>query len=367
LSVETNPPRPVALTQLGSSHASSPESVRVLLSICIPTFNRARYLPETLESLVAQLAPDVELLVYDTGSTDGTLALMQDFISRFPAVRFFHLDERRGIDETLLLLLDEARGEYVWYFGSDDTLKSGAVESVRQRILAAPHLPALVFLNHEIVDDVGRPLIAANLPAAGDRTFPDGRRAAAWLALHLGFVSACIFRRNTAPSRSEASEFIGSLWMGAYLNLRSLASGGPALYLGSPMVRARRNPGNIYDYGEVFCRQASRVFWSARRFGIGWFTLYRAMNRTVRLFHLRFALSRRCDNPAELRRVFPAMLRTCWAYPWFWLLIVPVRLCPGSLARTVRDALRERRARRSTKVESAWPRRQEPARQHGES
>ena len=351
-------------SRAADSIAASSGQNGVLLSICIPTFNRARYLPETLESLTAQLAPGAELLVYDTGSTDGTAELMQEFTRRFPAIRFFHLSERRGIDETLLLLLGEARGEYVWYFGSDDTLKPGAVESVLRRILASPIRPSLVFLNHEVVDDSGRLLIARNLPATRDRTFSDGRRAAAWLALHLGFVSACIFRRTAPPA--EASEFVGSLWVGAYLNLRSLAAGGPALYVGSPQVRARRNPGNVYDYGEVFCRQASRVFWSARRLGIGWFTLYRAMNRTVRLFHLRFVISRRCDDAAGLRRVFPAMRRVCWKYPWFWLLVVPARLCPPRVARALRDALRTRRARQSKRIDSRWPGSQEPVRQQSE-
>lgn len=343
--------RPNGLASSRALH-TAPSGRAMLLSICIPTFNRARYLPEALESLAAQLAQDVELLVYDTGSTDGTPALLREFAERFSALRFFHLPERQGIDEALLLLLEEARGEYVWYFGSDDTLKPGGVEAVRQRILASPRRPSLLFLNHEIVDDSGRLLIASNLPATRDRTFPRGRRAAAWLGLHLGFLSACIFRREAAPVRAEAAEFTGSLWMGAYLNLRSLAAGGPAIYVGSPLVRARRNPGNVYDYGEVFCRQASRIFWSARRFGIGWFTLYRAMNRTVRLFHWRFVVSRRCDDPAELRRVFPTMRQTCWMYPWFWLLLLPVRLTPVGLARAVRDALR---ARRRARLESHWP------------
>ncbi|HKV05093.1 MAG TPA: glycosyltransferase family 2 protein [Candidatus Acidoferrales bacterium] len=335
-----------------------------LLSICVPTFNRASYLRETLESLLPQLGPDVELLVYDTGSTDGTPQLIEVFKRRCPSLRSFYLPDRRGFDEALLLLLGEARGEYVWYFGSDDVLNAGAIDAIRRRILASPARPSLVFLNHEIVDNEGRLLIPSNLGRTQDCEFTDGRASVPWLALHLGYISACIFRRDPALSLERAREFEGSMWMGVHLNLWSISRGGPALYVGRPMIRARRNPGNIYNYGEIFCRNASRVFWDARRSGIPWLTIYRAMNRTVRLFYLRFSVSRRCDASAEFDRAFPAMLRTCWPYPWFWLLVVPVRLSPSWLVRAVRRRLRDRRERRNADLASRGLRaRQSPARQ----
>jgi glycosyltransferase involved in cell wall biosynthesis len=323
-----------------------------LLSICIPTHNRARYLPEAFESILPQLAPDVELLVYDTGSTDGTPELMREFNHRFPETRFFSLDTRRGFDEALLLLLEQARGEYVWCFGSDDVLKQGAIDAIRRRVLRSPTRPSLILLNHEVVDHEGRLLIPSNVGRAKDREFRDGRKSTAWFGLHLGYVSSCIFRRDPALSIADARQFDGSMWMGMHLNLWSLAKGGPALYVGQPLVRARRNPGNTYNYGEVFCRKASQVFWEARRNGIGWFTIYRALNRTVRLFYWRFSVAWRCDDPAELRRAFPVILRTCWMYPWFWLLIVPVRWAPPPLARAIRDRLRRGRERRNARLES---------------
>jgi abequosyltransferase len=325
-----------------------------LISICIPTYNRARCLGAALESLLPQLGPDAELLVYDTGSTDGTDQLMDGFMRRFPEIRYLSLGTKRGFDETALLLLEECRGEYVWFFGSDDVLREGAIDAIRRRIRASQARPSFLYLNHDVVDHAGKLLIPYNVRHGRDREFRDGRRCIAWLGLHLGYISACIFRRDPSFCAPDAREFVGSLWMGAHLNLRSLAKGGPALYLGQPLVRARRNPGNVYDYGEVFCRSASRVFWHARKLGIGWFTIYRGMNRTVRLFYLPFGLSQRCDHPDEFTLAFPSMLRIGWAYPWFWLLIVPVRLVPSRLARAVRDSLRGRRERRNSRLKPRW-------------
>jgi abequosyltransferase len=348
---------------LAQNHSCSPEIGAYpakLLSICIPTFNRASYLPETLESLLPQLATDVELLVYDTGSTDGTPELMETLQRRFPEIRFFHLNEKRGFDETALLLLEQARGDYVWYFGSDDVLKPGAIGAVRRAILQSPATPSFVFINHEVVDNEGRLLISSNLPELKDREFTDGRACVSWLGLHLGYISSCIFRREPQLPFAVARQFVGSMWMGMHLNLWSLSRGGPALYLGDPLVRARRNPGNVYNYGEVFCRRASQVFWHSRQHGIGWPAIYRAMNRTVRLFYLPFCVAQRCEDPAQFDRVFPVMFRISWPYPWFWLLIVPVRLIPSGLARIARNYLRSRRERSIQSPRSAI----EPSRRH---
>lgn len=331
---------------LVGSAATAP-GFATLISICIPVYNRARYLPETIESFVPQLGKDVELLVYDTGSTDGTRELMEAFQRRSPEIRFFSLDTKRGFDETALLLLEQCRGEYVWFFGSDDVLREGAIDAIRSRILQ--RRPSFIYLNHEVVDDAGRLLIRSHVGRSKDREFRTGEQCVAWLGLYLGYISACVFRRGPGWSLAEAKEFNGSLWMGLYLNLLSLSKGRPALYIGQPMLRARRNPGNIYDYGEVFCRRASHVFWNARKHGMSWFTIYRAMNRTVRMFYLRFSVAQRSDDPAELDRTFPAMLRTCWIYPWFWLLIVPVRLAPVRLMRAIRNRLRRWRERRNSK------------------
>lgn len=339
-----------ALPETGVTAVESPQPAAKLISICIPTYNRALYLPETLESLLPQLGPDVELLVYDTGSTDGTPELVDRFQRRCPDLRFFALDEKLGFDETALLLLGQACGEYVWFFGSDDVLNGGAVDTVRARILQSSEKPSFIYLNHEVVGHDGNLLISSNVGRSGDREFRRGSQCVAWLGLHLGYISACVFRREDACPLDTAKEQEGSLWMGLYLNLLALAKPRPAAYIGQALVRARRNPGNIYDYSQIFCRNASRVFWSARKRGLGWFALYRAMNRTVRLFHFHHAVSRRCDEPVELDRALPAMFRTCWMYPWFWLLIVPMRLVPSRVVRTFRDYLRRKREQHNARV-----------------
>ena len=57
------------------------------LSICIPTHNRAEFLPATLESIAAQWTDDIEIAVSDNASTDHTAAIVESYRARLGRVR----------------------------------------------------------------------------------------------------------------------------------------------------------------------------------------------------------------------------------------------------------------------------------------
>jgi glycosyltransferase involved in cell wall biosynthesis len=319
----------------------------ILISICIPTLNRARCLKEAIASIVPQMGPDIELIVYDTGSNDGTRELMADVSTIYQAVRYFRREEILGVDETLLLLLEQSRGKYVWFFGSDDVLKPGAIDKIRRKLGRALTPPALVYLNHEIVDVDGNLLIASQTRRGDDKRCPVGWRYVPKLGIKLGYISACIVQRSKAIAVSDSRDFVGSRWVSLHLYLSALIAGGALELIAEPLIRARRNPSACAEYAEVFVRQTARVLRAARRNGYPWHTIYRMMNRIIATQYLRFVVSWRSDNPAELARTFPVMLRTCWLYPAFWLLLVPGRVAPRSLIRTLRNWLRYWRTSRN--------------------
>lgn len=335
--------------------ARPPSQPRILISICIPTLNRARFLKEAIESIAPQLTPDLELIVCDTGSNDGTTELMAEIQRTSQAVRYVRREEILGVDEALLLLLQQSRGKYVWFFGSDDILKPRAINKIRSKIMDAAVAPTLVHVNHEIVDVEGKLLIASQLREKKDRHYSVGWRCVPRLGIGLGYISACIVRRKKIADLEDSRHFIGSRWLSLHLYLSALIAGGAAEVIAEPLLRARRNPSACAEYSEVFVRQLARVLRTARRNGYPWHVIYRTMNHIIATQYLRFVVSWRADDPAELARSFPAMLRTCWRYPAFWLLLLPVRVLPAGLVRASRNSFRDRRSvcnmRRSVKPE----------------
>jgi FkbM family methyltransferase len=318
-----------------------------LVSIAIPTYNRGELLERTLESILPQLPDDFEVVICDTGSTDGTRERIARIAAGNPRVRFFSLAERLNLDEALLRLLDLNRGEYIWFFSSDDRMKPGAAEAVRRQISGSCKQPTLVYLNQEIVGEDGRVLVASQ-GHEHNRDFADGREILPWLGLDLGFLSASVIRLASAREVTSASDFAGTRSLNLHLYLECLLEGGPALYIGKPLIQARRAQGAPpYEYRDVFVRDIVRILNHARRRGFGWLRIYRAMHRIVAGHYLRLVVSWRADDPAELSRTFPAMCRACWMYPAFWLLLLPVRLAPRWLVRAIRNRLRESRDRRN--------------------
>ncbi|MBW4888440.1 glycosyltransferase [Mucilaginibacter sp. HMF5004] len=107
----------------------------MILSICIPTYNRRNKIGATLKLFYDQIissgyAVDIELLVSNNGSTDDTKALLDDLNYTDIAFSVFHQPQNLGFDLNIKFLFAEAKGKYVWYFGDDDIVFEGAVKTV---------------------------------------------------------------------------------------------------------------------------------------------------------------------------------------------------------------------------------------------
>ena len=88
-------------------------------SICIPTYNRAHYICDAIESAQNQNYPALEILIVDDGSSDNTAEVVAPYLSE--TVRFIQR-EHSGAPETRNLLIQEARGEFLVWLDSDDVL-----------------------------------------------------------------------------------------------------------------------------------------------------------------------------------------------------------------------------------------------------
>jgi glycosyltransferase involved in cell wall biosynthesis len=89
------------------------------VSVVIATYNRANFLPETIESVLQQNFQDFELIVVDDGSTDGTRTLLQSYPSR---VSFLYQDNR-GPSAARNLGVRHARAPWIAFQDSDDLSK----------------------------------------------------------------------------------------------------------------------------------------------------------------------------------------------------------------------------------------------------
>jgi glycosyltransferase involved in cell wall biosynthesis len=107
-----------------------------ILSICIPTYNRAHYLENALDSILCQLQEDpelsslVEVVVSDNASPDNTKALVERYQPLIPLLTYSRNAENVGPDRNVLRAVECATGIYGWYLGDDDTIVNGALRAI---------------------------------------------------------------------------------------------------------------------------------------------------------------------------------------------------------------------------------------------
>lgn len=104
-----------------------------LISVIIPAYNHEKYIEECIRSIMAQTYQNIELLVIDDGSKDGTFEILQSLKpeceKRFVRV-VFETQENQGTRVTLNRLIDLAQGQYLYTIASDDMAKPQAIETL---------------------------------------------------------------------------------------------------------------------------------------------------------------------------------------------------------------------------------------------
>ncbi|HEX8737341.1 MAG TPA: glycosyltransferase [Pyrinomonadaceae bacterium] len=135
-------------------------SIAPLVSICIPSYNHARYLPATLDSALAQTYPHVEIVVLDDGSTDDSLKIAREYEARFPGkikVYTHPNGANRGISRTVNAAFAHSKGKYWMGLPSDDILYPDKIE---KQVAFLEKNPALgfVYCYVDYIDSDGKPV-----------------------------------------------------------------------------------------------------------------------------------------------------------------------------------------------------------------
>jgi glycosyltransferase involved in cell wall biosynthesis len=100
------------------------DSMQPTISIITPSFNQARYLPKTIESVLTQDYPNMEYILMDGGSTDGSLEIIQNYADR---LAYWESNPDRGQTDAINKGFARATGKYLAWLNSDDVYKPGAI------------------------------------------------------------------------------------------------------------------------------------------------------------------------------------------------------------------------------------------------
>jgi len=139
------------------------------ISVCIPTYNQARYLGLAIRSALEQTERDIEVIVFDDASTDDTPGVVASFGD--PRLRGFRQARNVGIARNRNSCLSVARGRYLAWLDGDDIYRPEML-ALQSALLDRSRRVGLVHGNHDVIGEDGRTLPAWPPPFTEDTIEP---------------------------------------------------------------------------------------------------------------------------------------------------------------------------------------------------
>lgn len=115
-----------------------------IVSVIIPNYNRARFLPKVIESVRKQSYPNLEIIVVDDCSTDNSLAILSDLAKSYSNLKVFQVDKNRGANYCRNYGVKQAEGDYIAFLDSDDYFLEEKIEKQMAVLEANPQLTFVV-------------------------------------------------------------------------------------------------------------------------------------------------------------------------------------------------------------------------------
>ena len=203
----------------------------MLISICIPQYNRIRFLLESLAIIQQQTYGDIEIIISDDCSTDNTqasiIALKATY--KYPIV-YSRNEKNLGYDRNLRAAVELANGEYVLILGNDDTINPEYDIESLVNFIEQNNYPSVGFANYM---DAGSSIITRR--AQSTRILGSGSEVALKYYSCFSFVAGIVFKKATFL-RYNTSKFDGSIYAEIYLGCVPIASGENLFSIQEPVI-----------------------------------------------------------------------------------------------------------------------------------
>lgn len=236
-----------------------------VLSICISTFNRAKFIVETLDSIICQIPPNVELIIVDGASQDNTFDVMHEYVLRHPEVNYYREIINSGIDADYDRAVGYAKGQYCWLMTDDDLLKPGAVQKVLAKL---DGVNELVIVNAEVKTvDLLKVLQDKYINFNSDKVYRTGDAEKLFIDMAMGltFIGCVVIKRDVWNSRDRKS-YYGTLFVhvGVIFQGSPIANG---TFIQEPLITIRYGNAMWAPRGlEIWIIKWPKLIWSFKDF-----------------------------------------------------------------------------------------------------
>lgn len=223
------------------------------ISICIPAYNRAQFLPELLDSVIDQRVEDLEILICEDNSPerDQISIIVKSYQARFPGLIRLVLNEvNLGYDGNLRALINHAGGDFCLFLGNDDLLGAGALQEIRLILHKEPDCGVIV-RSYGTFDRDPKSIKQVFRYFPNEMVVPPGKNAIALAFRRSVVIPGMIIHRESALNLAT-EKFDGSLLYQLYLVGMILENRSVVF---TPKVIALRRDGIDPDFGNSISEQ----------------------------------------------------------------------------------------------------------------
>jgi glycosyltransferase involved in cell wall biosynthesis len=224
----------------------------VTVTVALATYNGAKFLAEQLDSIQAQTVPDLEIVVSDDGSEDGTWELLEQRAAREPRMRIMRNPSTRGVRGNFESAIAAARGAWIAPADQDDIWEADKLAVLLDAVRQAPGA-VMAYSDSELIDSDGRRL--------GKRAFQrmvafDGGEPLILAFRNCVSGHAMLFHRGLLEVALPFPDApIYDWWLAT-----AATSVGRVVRVDRPLVRHRQHGGNVTDMAGL--KKTSSKHWS---------------------------------------------------------------------------------------------------------
>jgi glycosyltransferase involved in cell wall biosynthesis len=199
-----------------------------VLSVVLPNYNHAAYLPRALDALLSQERQADEIIVVDDCSVDGSRDVVSRYAAKNPSIRLLANEKNIGVISTLSRGLDEARGQFIYFGAADDFVRPGFFADAINMLQAHPQA-GLYCGDARLVDGKSGRSVGTRPPARPRYTagFVDASETARLLRRNDNFIltGAAVFRRDCVVSAGGLQEELSTFADGYLVRKIALTRG----------------------------------------------------------------------------------------------------------------------------------------------
>ena len=299
-----------------------------ILSVCIPTYNRAEYLSETLDHAIIAIAGNwgkVELLISDNASNDNTSEVVTEYQKIYPMIRY-HRNLQNMNDENFLIASNLAKGKYVWLLGDNRVLLKDSIDRIIDELDKGWNV---AIVNYSLYSNNEGRIVKGKCYNENDNlVFRNHNKTMSYFGIDMGHISQVIFRKDLVEKTSlnEYDECVSSGWSFLYLIYRGIYNNANIIFLKKIFYIKKFTIINN-DWSKPFVSGSSYILHKLRKDGYSYFAIKRARNRVVRYCIIPLIIYDKL-NYREIKWSVFTIFKEYYTSVYFWVFCLPILILP---------------------------------------